>query len=344
MSPNEMLRSSLRELREKLVRFWFLFLMTLLSVLGFGLVLVIHYASWPLGEAWRDIGISMLIAGTVGLGVELFCRKEMERVLGDLIEERVVQSTGDRFTALETRLQDVDRQARLDAQNLLDLQGGVLPSLEVIRNLVVRESGLQEVGLKRLSRHREDNLLQEFIERATPGSTIRVLALCLNSLANNPGRDLFKRKLREGCHIRLLLLDPNECAALEERARQENRTTEEDIRAFKERVQTWASVHRNAVQNLIADKTLTGSIDLGYYQSLPSCFLVDNGNAMLVGFYLHGCRGDRCPQLEIENRQNGFYQQFERHFETLWARRTMPFDRRQKEEPVEDERRGLRIA
>lgn len=344
MSPNEMLRSSLRELRKKLVRFWFLFLMTLLSGLGLGLVLVIHYASWPLGEVWRDLGISMLVAGTVGLGVELFCRKEMERVLGDLIEEKVVHSTGDRFTVLETRLQDVDLQARADAQNLLDFQGVMLPSLEVIRDLVVGESGLQEVGLKRLSRHREDNLLQKFVERAAPGSTIRVLALCLNSLANNPGKDLFKKKLREGCKIQLLLLDPNECAALEERARQENRTTEEDIREFKERVQIWASIHKSTVQKLAADKTLPGSIDLGYYQSLPSCFLVDNGNAMLVGFYLHGCRGDRCPQLEIENRQNGFYLQFESHFETLWARRTIPFDRRQKDQPVEDERRGLRIA
>lgn len=342
MSPIETLGDNIRELRKKLVRSWFLFLMTVLF--GLGLALVINYEAWHLGEAWRDIGISMLIAGTVGLGVELFCRKEMERIWGDLVEEKIVQTTGDRFTALETRLQDIDRQARVDTRSLLDLQGGVLPSLEVIHDLVVGESGLQEVGLKRLSRHREDNHLQEFIERAVPGSTIRVLALCLNSLANNPGRDLFKRKLREGCHIRLLLLDPKACAALEERARQENRTTEEDIREFRERVQIWASVHRNAVQNLAADKTLPGSIDLGYYQSLPSCFLIDNGNAMLVGFYLHGCRGDRCPQLEIENRQNGFYQQFDKHFETLWARRTMPLDRRQKDEPVEDERRGLRIA
>jgi hypothetical protein len=342
MSPSDTPSSIELYLRKKLVRLLYLSLM--MALLVGGLLLVTKSVLWPPGEVGRDIGISMLVAGTVGLGVEISCRKEMERVLGGLVEEKVVQTTGGRFTSLETRLQDIDRQARMDTRNLLDLQGDVLPSLEVIRDLVVRESGLREVGLKRLSRHREDNLLQEFIEKAAPGSSIRVLALCLNSLANNPGRDLFKRKLREGCHIRLLLLDPNECAALEERARQENRTTQDELREFRERVQTWASVHRSAVQNLAADKTLPGSIDLGYYQSLPSCFLVDNGDAMLVGFYLHGCRGDRCPQLEIENRQNGCYQQFDKHFETLWARRTMPFDRRQKDEPVEDDRRGLRIA
>ncbi|MFL6237619.1 MAG: hypothetical protein ACJ76N_31165 [Thermoanaerobaculia bacterium] len=321
MTTNEaQLLSSRRKLRKRLIQFLFLFLMTLLSCAG--LVLIFNYAPWHLGEAGRDIGISMLIAGTVGLGVELSTRKEMERVLGDLIEEKLAEATSDRFAVLET----------------------ALPRLDEIRDLVVRESGLQDAGVKRLSRRREDNLLQEFVERAAPGSTIRVMAICLNTLANNRGKDLFKRKLLEGCRIRLLLLDPDDSTALEERARQENRTSEEELRDFKERVQTWGSVHKNAIQKLAADKTLTGSIELGYYQSLPSCFLIDNGHAMLVGFYLHGCRGEKCPHLEIENRQNGFYLQFDQHFETLWARRITPFDRRRKEEPVEVERRGLRLA
>ncbi|MFL6262872.1 MAG: DUF5919 domain-containing protein [Thermoanaerobaculia bacterium] len=321
MTTNEaQLLSSRRKLRKRLIQFLFLFLMTLLSCAG--LVLIFNYVPWHLGEAGRDIGISMLIAGTVGLGVELSTRKEMERVLGDLIEEKLAEATSDRFAVLET----------------------ALPKLEEIRDLVVQESGLQDAGVKRLSRRREDNLLQEFVERAAPGSTIRVMAICLNTLANNRGKDLFKRKLQEGCRIRLLLLDPDDSTALEERARQENRTSEEELRDFKERVQTWGSVHKNAIQKLAADKTLTGSIELGYYQSLPSCFLIDNGHAMLVGFYLHGCRGEKCPHLEIENRQNGFYLQFDQHFETLWARRITPSDRRRKEEPVEVERRGLRLA
>jgi uncharacterized protein DUF5919 len=314
------LLSSQRKIRKKLVRL--LFFLPMMALSGIGLLLIFLYVPWHLGEVWRDIGISLLIAGTVGLGVELSARREMERALGDLIEEKLAQATSDRFAALET----------------------ALPRLDEIRDLVVRESGLQDAGVKRLSLHREDNLLQEFVERAAPGSTIRVMAICLNTLANHRGRDLFKRKLQEGCRIRLLLLDPDDSTALEERARQENRTSDEELREFKERVQTWGSVHKNAIQKLAADKTLTGSIELGYYQSLPSCFMIDNGHAMLVGFYLHGCRGEKCPHLEIENRQNGFYLQFDQHFETLWARRITPFDRRKKDEPVEVERRGLRLA
>jgi hypothetical protein len=175
------LLSSQRKLRRRVIQYLFLFLMALLSCAG--LVLIFNYAPWHLGEAWRDIGISMLIAGTVGLGVELSARKEMERVLGDLIEEKIARGTSDRFAAIEA----------------------ALPKLEEIRDLVVRESGLQDAGVQRLSSRREDHLLQGFIERAAPGSTIRVMALCLNTLANNRGRDLFKRKLQEGCHIRLLL-------------------------------------------------------------------------------------------------------------------------------------------
>lgn len=314
------LLSSQRKMRGRLVRL--LFYLPMMAFSCAGLILIFNYAPWHLGEAGRDIGISLLIAGTVGLGVELSARREMERALGDMIEEKLAQATSARFTALET----------------------ALPKLDEIRELVVRKSGLQEAGLKRLSSRREDNLLQELIGKAAPGSSIRVMAICLNTLANNTGEDLFKRKLQEGCRIRLLLLDPDDSAALEERARQENRSSEAELRELKERVRTWDSVHKNTVQKLAADKTLPGSIELGYYRSLPSCFMIDNGGAMLVGFYLHGCRGEKCPHLEIENRQNGFYQQFDRHFETLWARSLSPFERRKKDEPVEVERRGLRLA
>lgn len=343
MPPNDRdLRSTLRKLHKKATQYLFFLVMTAFFCIG--LILVITTAAWHLGEVWRDIGISMLIAGTVGLGVELFSRKEMEGVLGELIEEKLAESTADRLASLETALLAVDRQTRLDIEDLRQLQQSVLPRLDGIRDLVGRESGLLEVGVQRLSRRRNDKLVYEMIKSAAAGSSIRVLGLCLNTLASNTGRDLLRRKVQEGCRIRLLLLDPSEDAVLEERARQENRTTDEDILEFKDRVRTWDTVHKSTIQRLASDKTLAGSIELGYYQSLPSCFLVDNGEVMAVGLYLHGCRGELCPHLEIENKANGLYQQFGRHFETLWARKVLPFDRRHKDEPVEKERRALRLA
>jgi hypothetical protein len=341
MAPNDNdLRSKLRALRKKLVQYLFLLLMSILF--GSGLVLVIIAARLYPPEVWRDIGIAMLIAGTVGLGVELFSRREMEKVLGDLIEEKLTQWTGERLALIEAALGNLDQQVRSEAQALQRVQEDVFPRLKEIRDLV-RESALQDLGLKRLSLRRENTLLTEFIKKAEPGSTIRILALCLNSLANNFGKDLLKEKMQEGCQIRLLLLDPSVDAVLEERARQENRKSAEDIQEFKERVRAGDAIHERAVLKLNASKEPHGSIEMGYYQSLPSCFLIDIGHVMLVGLYLHGRRGDQCPHLEIENKKNGAYQQFERHFESLWARRVAPIDRRQRIEPVVNERR-LRVA
>jgi hypothetical protein len=231
MAPNVLdLHSKLRAAKKKAVEYFFLLLMTILFFSG--IILVIASATWHLGEVPRDIGISMLVAGTVGLGVELFSRREMEKVLGELIEEKLILSTGEQFGTIEAALQNVDRQTRSDAESLRRSQEEVLPKLDELRTLAVRGGDLLDMGVNRLTRRRQEWLLQDFIQKAEPGSTIRVLALCLNTLANNSGRDLFKRKLREGCHIKLLLLDPREEAMLEERARQENRTTEEEIREF----------------------------------------------------------------------------------------------------------------
>jgi hypothetical protein len=329
--------SILLSLRRKVVQISFLYLMT--TFVGLGLILVILRAA-HFGEVLRDFGISLLVAGTVGLGVELVARREMEKVLGDLTGEKVSQYTGE----LQSALQKIDQQARIDSEKFHHAQEDALSKLEELRTLVARVNGLHEAGVRRLSPRREDNLLLDFIAKAEPGSTIRILALCLNTLANNTGRDLFKRKLREGCQIRMLLLDPDANTMLDERARQENRKTDEDIREFNDQVRIWNSMHSKIVQTLTADKKVPGNIDLGYYQSLPSCFLIDNGHLMLVGFYLHGCRGDQCPHLEIEQRHKGFYQQFDRHFEALWARRTVPLERRKVNDPVEKERRGLRLT
>ena len=47
------------------------FVILSLMALGVGVILILSFEDLPSGEFWRDIGIALVTAATVGLGVEL---------------------------------------------------------------------------------------------------------------------------------------------------------------------------------------------------------------------------------------------------------------------------------
>jgi hypothetical protein len=159
----------------------------------------------------------------------------------------------------------------------------------------------------------------------------------MSKLAQREVQDLLVDRLKRGCRIKWLLLDPNS-DVVEKRAESEGQTA----LAFKRDVESWSALHQLFIQSLPSE--LRERIELRHYADFPCYFLVDNGAFMLVGSYLRSCRGEEVPHLELEIKEGGAYKPFRKHFESLWAaaaaRKTLPFeDRRRVSVPVVKERR-----
>lgn len=289
----------LLKMLHSLRRLYFLLLMVLMTFAGFALIVF----GRELGEVVRDVGISLLIAGTVGLGVELYNRSHGEELLTQLIRDAVQNLTGPKF----------DR--------LLDL---------------IQHDSLRELGVRKIFLNRLTNDFVDYIRQARPSTEIRLLGISMSKLADRDVQEMIIDKLRSGCRFKWLLLDPDS-EAVARRAEAEGWQPA----IFKKEVEVWSLNHQVFVQRL--EPAVRGNIELRHYGHTPCCFLVDNGSTMLVGFYLRSCSGERVPHLELEIKDGEAYLSFRRHFDSLWAEaatKTLPFQERRKATlPVQEERR-----
>jgi hypothetical protein len=305
------------------IRYRFLFLMTLLFFAGIVLILVAAPGR-SREDLMRDLGIGLFVAGTVGLGAEFFARKEMQTEFRFLVEDTV------REPVLE-QVKEGDRQAHEKIDEMRRFQDTVSCNIDEIRDLLWNNN-LREMGVLQIHADRDKADFRRWLSQAKPGSTIRLMALCMNPATMT--ERLIRGKLEEGCSFRLLLVDPYS-SFLDQRAHEEEPNSEEN---FKEQVRKWAESHLHFAQNLEA--RLAQRFELGFYRAAPS-FIADNEISMLMGSYLNGCRGDDCPHLELQIKPGGAYEPFRRHFESLWAERLTLPERRRQAQPVEKDRRGL---
>ena len=263
-------------LLERLRRYRFLIVGQLTFLSGLGLLIAAELAGSRLQEwshgALRDLGTSLLIAGTVGLIVELYTRREGEKVLrrlmDDVIEERVFHNTK-----------------------------------------------LRSLGLKQMCIDRSQLDFMRSIQGTAPGGEIRLLAMCMNELANNKAQRMLAEKLEQGCCVRLLLLDPDS-PHVRQRGMEEELKDGSDLQMFVQNVKLWDTIHQDFVKTL--PPALRARIELRHYDSPPSFFLVDNDTTLLLGFYLRGYRGEEVPHLDLEIKKQGAYTPFRDHFDRLW--------------------------
>jgi hypothetical protein len=307
------------------IRYRFLFIMTTLFFTGI-LMIVKAVPDTRSGDLMTEFGIGLFIAGTVGLGVEFFARKEMQSELRLLVEDTVCEPVMELVGQGDERTQD-----KID--KMQEFQGSVSTRIDEIRFLLWNNN-LRELGVREVHTDRDKADFRRWLASARPGSTIRLMALCLNPATTNWNERLIRGKLLEGCTIRLLLLDPYS-PFLDQRAHEEEPKTEEP---FKERVRKWAESHQQFARSLEASQTK--GFELGFYRAAPS-FIADNETSMLVGFYLNECRGDDCPHLELEIKPGGVYKPFRQHFESFWVQRLSLPERRHQAQQVEKDRRGL---
>jgi hypothetical protein len=268
--------SSPTSIREVVLRYRFLFLAVLLFSAG----VVLEVVSWKTGaEVVGHFAVALLIAGSAGLGLELYTRKEFLRLVDESLKDVIERST-------------------------------LAAKIEELKGLTEAGRAVSSAGVNRVHMSREPISFSQVLERAEPNTEIRILGICLLSLART--QHLLEKKLEAGCSIKILLLDP-ECKAVEERAADEGRPYAE----VREEIEASERIHRLFVDRM-RPKKLRGNIELRYYDRYPSFFLLATQSLVVVGFYLRKSRGLECPHIELEVKGGGLYEPFLHHFDAAW--------------------------
>jgi hypothetical protein len=272
--------SVLPQLKSLLLQYRFIIMALVMAMLGF--LLIVFGKDWPPEEVWRDFGIAILTAGTLGLGIEFYTRRQFETLIADRMVEAIETSS------LTIRLDNVHR--------LLPL-GNEMSSLGLRKIHTINSPAIDFVSL---------------LEAADPESEIRLLGVCMMSFTNGPMQMLLQRKVEQGCKIKLLTMD-SESEFVRLRALEEVRTLE-DIRV---EIESANKLHRGFI-NFRIPPNLRGKIELRHYD-LPATYLIVSTNkTMIVGFYLRRGRGELFPHLELEAKGGGIYASFLQHFDSIW--------------------------
>ncbi|MFL5541790.1 MAG: hypothetical protein ACJ8J0_22580 [Longimicrobiaceae bacterium] len=279
----------------KIFTYKFIILALLAVLLGAASILLKDRTFDP--EFFRDIGISLCIAGIVGFAVDLYARQEFERIIIEHVKDACDASS------LSPKLDRLHQE----------LSG----RLDSLQQMIVLASELTALGLRRIHPTRDEIDFRTFIRAAKPGTEICLLGIGMMSFTDPQMKHLLELKMLEKCTIKLLILAPaSEYVRL--RAEEEGRDAEEDLRLA---ISNADGLHRNWINyELRAD--LRERIELGHYDSAAHVLIVSTSHAMIVGPYLRGDRGEHLPHVELDIREGGLYAPFMRHFELLWATRT----------------------
>jgi hypothetical protein len=281
-----------KKLLRRLARSRFIQLGLTSGAIGFALMAVAEFALdrtepdliWLL-HLCRDLGIALMVAGTVGIGAELATREEAMELVEDVVRE--------------------------------SFQKVVEPKLDELGSLI-RSDNFRILGVKDVFPDRSEHSCQRYLDETPPGNEIRLLGISMGYLASRDIQGDIRKKLEAGCTVKLLLLDLNskylEKRAIEEARQLENTPEEEQklIDAFQRDTKLWRPVYEYFAATFPPER-----FKLRYYDAPPGFFLIDNGVRMLVGFYLRGCSGDRCPHFEL-TKGGATYEKFSNHFDLLW--------------------------
>lgn len=122
--------------------------------------------------------------------------------------------------------------------------------------------------------------------------------------------DSMKKKIKEGCVFRFLLLDP-EAPLLESKAKDEG----DDPEAWRHDIR--ASILR---LDRIGKETDTEKVKIKLYNALPIWRLLFVDEASVhVTYYPHGHRGKHSPLFALDEKKISLYDPFRSFFEYLWG-------------------------
>jgi hypothetical protein len=227
-----------------------------------------------------NLAAALIPAGTIIVAYEYYMRKEFLAHLMDSVERALARSD------LTKRVTDLDE-------------------------LISLTNDLRPFGLQKVFRSRREIDIRKLVESARPKTEIKMLGTALMCVNPHDMQSVITERIKEGCTVKLLSLNPDS-DFVKQRAREEHRRVIEIQRVI-----------RNTCENNVSfietlDKKTRQGIRLLHYDAPPICFMVSNGDTMIVSFYLREHRGEHFPYFQIEIKEGGIYEQFMEHFDSLW--------------------------
>ena len=271
-------REEIVTLRKRALKYLLLLISAAVTLIGILLLVFAHSSPWP--EITTHMGIALTTAGTVGIAIDIFTRKEFEIIVRDSFVSAYDKSV-------------------------------ISQKLSELFSLVTMAEDFRNLGIKNVYNERNDDRAIEIIKDAAPGSTIKLLGTCLRGFTAVGTQRTFTKKLIEGCKIELLVLD-SESDFVRQRAKEEGR----EYSIIKESIDSTNKSHDVFIKEML-EVDLRDKIMLEYYDAPPNLFLVITDTTVLIGFYMRDQMGQFFPQIELEIKPRGISKPFIEHFDSL---------------------------
>ena len=247
---------------------------------GIALLLTAHKFPSNIVDLVKEIGIALTAAGTVGITIDIFTRKQFEDIIQD---------------SFASAYKDSEIPSKLDD----------------LFSLVKMANNFRDLGIKNIYDERNDDRALEIIKEARKGSKIQLLGTCLRSFTGAATQKMFREKMQQGCTFELLVLNADS-QFVDQRKEEEGETNPE----IKNSIETTNRSHE-LFRNQLNATNLKNNIILEYYDAPPNLFLIITETIVLVGFYMRGNMGQFFPEIEIENKSSGISKSFIDHYDLL---------------------------
>lgn len=164
----------------------------------------------------------------------------------------------------------------------------------------------------------ERTLLSDFyLEQAGSSSNIDIIALTLQSALENFSEAKFIQWIRDGKHIRILMLSPFSAAA---KIRSREEASDEDFLPNKIMIQIKALKRLfTRAEKELKGQNYTGSLEVRLYDGLPYFSYFHTDKAMMMGLYYTHLPGLQSEALLI-NEKSSIHAKMCSHFDNIWTR------------------------
>jgi hypothetical protein len=195
-------------------------------------------------------------------------------------------------------------------QNYTDELTGKLG--ELVKNIFIYERNMEEMGVLSIHKHRPPHgEINTLIEETPPGSTIKMLGTVMRNIRSSTSQEIMEKKLNDdNCKLQILVPKTN-TEFIKIRAKEENKRDLKKLNKILE-----------ADNEELAEDEFSAldrkKIEIKLYEAPIAYYMVITDKRMFLGFYLRAMRGEGSPHLELENKEDGIYNNFLVHFDKLW--------------------------
>jgi hypothetical protein len=164
----------------------------------------------------------------------------------------------------------------------------------------------------------ERTLLSDFyLEQAGSSSNIDIIALTLQSALENFSEAKFIQWIRDGKHIRILMLSPSSTVA---KIRSSEEASDQDFLPNKIMIQIKALKRLfTRAEKELKGQNYTGSLEVRLYDSLPYFSYFHTDKAMMMGLYYTNLPGLQSEALLI-NEKSSIHAKMCSHFDNIWTK------------------------